>query len=161
MSTSLPYLVLLILVANGAPVLIRHTLGDIANYPLDAGKTWYDHSPVFGRSKTWRGIFSSVFFTIMVAVVLGYDFIFGFVVAVLAMAGDLLSSFIKRRLKMRPSQMAPLLDQVPESLFPALYMMLVLSLRWQDVAFIVMAFIALEFILSQILYRLGIRRRPY
>jgi len=149
------------LVANGAPVLIRKILGDIASCPLDAGKTLRDGSPVLGRSKTWRGIFSSVFFTIIVAYILGYDFIFGLVVAVLAMAGDLLSSFIKRRLKMQPSQMAPFLDQIPESLFPALYMMLVLSLRWQDVALVIMAFVVLEYVLSKILYRLGIRQRPY
>lgn len=161
MPESLLYLVVLILVANGAPILMRNILGDVANCPLDGGKTWHDHLPIFGSSKTWRGIFSSVFFTLTLAVTLGYDFVFGLVVAILAMTGDLLSSFIKRRLKMRSSQMAPLLDQVPESLFPALYMMQVLSLTWQDVVFVVIAFIVLEFFLSQILYRLGIRRRPY
>jgi len=158
---SLEYLILLILVANGAPILIRNILGDIANFPLDAGKTLGDRSPVFGSSKTWRGIFASVIFTVVVALLLDYSFVFGLMIAVLAMIGDLLSSFIKRRLRMQPSKMAPFLDQVPESLFPALYMMLVLSLAWQDVLFIVMVFILLEIILSQILYRLGIRRRPY
>ena len=161
MSTSLEYLVILILVANGAPILMRNFLGDIANYPLDAGKVLSDHHPVFGSSKTWRGVFSSVVFTVVVALLLGYDIMFGVMIAILAMAGDLLSSFIKRRLKMQPSKMAPFLDQVPESLFPALYMMLVLSLAWNDVVLIVMVFIVLELVLSKILYQLGIRQRPY
>ena len=158
---SLEYLVLLILVANGAPILIRNILDDTASYPLDAGITLCDHYPVFGHSKTWRGVFASVIFTVIAALLLGYDFVFGLMISVLAMAGDLLSSFIKRRLRMQPSRMAPFLDQVPESLFPALYMMLVLSLAWQDVLFIVMVFILLEIVLSKILYRLGIRQRPY
>ena len=161
MSTSLAYLVMLILVANGAPILIRNILGDIASYPVDAGKTLRDGAPVLGHSKTWRGIFSSVFFTVIVAYVLGYDFIFGLVIAILAISGDLLSSFTKRRLKMQPSQKAPFLDQIPESLLPALYMMLVFSLTWQEVVSIVVIFIVLEFVLSKILYRLGIRQQPY
>ena len=161
MSVSIEYLVVLILVANGAPILIRNIFGDIANYPLDAGKTLADHYPVFGRSKTWRGVFASVILTVITALLLNYDLVFGLIVAVLAMVGDLLSSFIKRRLKLQPSRMAPLLDQVPESLLPALYMMQVLSLEWTDVLFIVVAFIILELVLSKILYRLGIRQRPY
>ena len=161
MPTSLEYLVILILVANGAPILIRNFLGDVANYPLDSGKMLSDQHPVFGSSKTWRGVFSSVVFTVIVALLLGYDIVFGVMIAILAMAGDLLSSFIKRRLKMQPSKMAPLLDQVPESLFPALYMMQVLTLAWNDVVLIVMIFIVLELVLSKILYQLGIRQRPY
>ena len=136
-------------------------MGDTANYPLDAGKILNDHYPVFGLSKTWRGVFASVIFTIIAASLLDYGLVFGVMVSVLAMTGDLLSSFIKRRLKMQPSRMAPFLDQIPESLFPALYMMQVLSLAWMDVLFIVMLFIVFELVLSKILYRLGIRQRPY
>ena len=161
MTASIEYLVVLILVANGAPILIRNILGDIANCPLDAGKTLSDHYPVFGNSKTWRGVFASVVLTVITALLLGYDFEFGLLVSLLAMIGDLLSSFIKRRLKLQPSRMAPFLDQVPESLFPALYMMQVLSLAWEDVLFIVVVFIVVELVLSKILYRLGVRQRPY
>lgn len=161
MPVSIEYLVILVLVANGAPILVRNILGDIASYPLDAGKTLADQQPVFGRSKTWRGVFSSITFTVIVALLLGYDFVFGLMISVLAMAGDLLSSFIKRRLKLQPSRMAPFLDQMPESLIPALYMKQVLSLVWTDVFFIVMAFIVLELVLSKILYRLGVRQHPY
>jgi len=161
LTASIEYLVVLILVANGAPILIRNILGDIANCPLDAGKTLSDHYPVFGNSKTWRGVFASVVLTVITALLLGYDFEFGLLVSLLAMIGDLLSSFIKRRLKLQPSRMAPFLDQVPESLFPALYMMQVLSLAWEDVLFIVVVFIVVELVLSKILYRLGVRQRPY
>ena len=43
----------------------------------------------------------------------------GALVAASAMAGDCLSSFIKRRFGLEPSRMTLGLDQVPESLFPA------------------------------------------
>jgi hypothetical protein len=44
----------------------------------------------------------------------------GALAGVSAMAGDCLSSFVKRRLALEASSMSLGLDQVPESLFPAI-----------------------------------------
>ena len=77
------------------------------------------------------------------------------------MGGDLLSSFIKRRLGLETSARATGLDQIPESLIPALLCARDLGLDWLDVATATVAFVIGELILSKILYRLHIRKRPY
>jgi CDP-diglyceride synthetase len=46
----------------------------------------------------------------------------GWIVGGLAMLGDSLSSFIKRRLAMPPSAMAIGIDQAPDSVLPLIYL---------------------------------------
>src|SRR5207244_1986015 len=90
------------------------------SFPLDAGTIFFDGRPLFGPSKTIRGILISVLITIASAPLIGLDLTIGAIVAGAAMAGDLFSSFVKRRLNSPPSSQALGLDQVPESLFPML-----------------------------------------
>jgi len=77
------------------------------------------------------------------------------------MTGDLMSSFIKRRLDYASSDQALLLDQMPESALPFLYLFYIdeITLAWFATGIVI--FIVSELVLSRILYRMGIRRRPY
>ena len=77
------------------------------------------------------------------------------------MAGDLLSSFIKRRLNRPPSSRAIGLDQIPESLLPLLACHEALALTAADIGIVVAAFFAGAVILSRLLYRVGLRDEPY
>jgi CDP-2,3-bis-(O-geranylgeranyl)-sn-glycerol synthase len=77
------------------------------------------------------------------------------------MAGDLLSSFVKRRLHLPPSSRASGLDQVPEALFPLLACRNLLSLAAADIAVCVVMFFVGEVVLSRLLYALNLRERPY
>lgn len=77
------------------------------------------------------------------------------------MAGDLFSSFLKRRAGIPPHGQAFLLDQVPESLFPLLVLAPTLGLTAPDIAVTVAAFVVLGIVLSRLLFRLKIRDRPY
>jgi CDP-2,3-bis-(O-geranylgeranyl)-sn-glycerol synthase len=79
----------------------------------------------------------------------------------MAMAGDLLSSFVKRRLGLAPSSQAIGLDQIPESLFPLLAACLLLPLTALDVAVATMLFFAGGLLLSRLLYKWHVRDRPY
>ena len=69
------------------------------------------------------------------------------------MCGDLFSSFIKRRLKKHSSENCIPLDQIPESIFPALAMKTIYSLSLIQVIVIVFSFIIIELVLSDILLR--------
>ena len=51
---------------------------------------------------------------------LGFAWTCGLVVASVAMSGDLLSSFLKRRLSLPPSSRATGIDQIPECLLPTI-----------------------------------------
>jgi CDP-2,3-bis-(O-geranylgeranyl)-sn-glycerol synthase len=136
-------------------------LKDKLALPVDFGSKLPDRRPFFGESKTWRGIAGAIIITAVGAVIFGYEAAVGVQVALYAHVGDLFSSFIKRRIGLASSSMAPLLDQVPESLFPAVMMMHVFSLEVQSILVLVCLFIVLELLLSWIFFKLGIRKRPY
>jgi CDP-2,3-bis-(O-geranylgeranyl)-sn-glycerol synthase len=154
-------MLLLLVVANGVPVLGKKIFGVRFNRPLDGGLKLRDGHALFGASKTVRGVVLSVAATALAAPALGLDWSDGALIAALAMLGDLVSSFIKRRLGRAPSSMALGLDQIPESLLPALAFKSRLGLSAWDIAGVVFAFILLELLLSRLLYGLRLRDRPY
>jgi CDP-2,3-bis-(O-geranylgeranyl)-sn-glycerol synthase len=154
-------LLLLIIIANGSPILIRLLLNDDFKLAVDFGQKLPDKNRLFGPSKTWRGIVAALLATMTAAWSLGYSAETGLLVAIYATLGDLGSSFIKRRLSMQPSSMAPLLDQVPESLFPALMLKEAFNLDIYSIILLVLIFVITELFLSHILYKWGVRNRPY
>lgn len=152
----------LVLVANSAPILIRQ-LAVFRRYtqPLDFHINFFDHRPLLGKSKTWRGLFASVLLTTVCSGLLQTGWMTGAIVALLAMLGDSLSSFMKRRLGLPASTMAVGIDQIPESLFPLIYLHLRWQLNWSQMGLIVAVFVILELVFSRILFRLHIRKHPY
>jgi len=148
------HLLLMIIVANGSPIIIRNLLRNKWNYAVDADMVFINGQPLFGTSKTWRGIIASLCITAIVGIILGYSIQTGIMISSLAMAGDMSSSFIKRRLKRA-------LDQVPESFLPALVMMQSFGLNLFSVFMLIAVFIIFELSISKILYRLGLRKHPY
>ena len=117
--------------------------------------------PLFGPAKTWRGWLVAVAASAAVAPLLGINWTTGVVFGAAAMAGDLLSSFIKRRIKRPTSSMVLGIDQIPEALVPCLVCKSVLALDWFNIGIIVGVFFIGELLVSQLLYRLHIRDRPY
>jgi len=79
----------------------------------------------------------------------------------MAMVGDLLSSFLKRRLKLPPSSRATGLDQIPECLFPALACRSMLGLTVLDITSVVVIFFVSEMVLSRLLFKWHVRDRPF
>ena len=154
-------LLVLLLLANGTPVIARKLLGPIFSHPLDGGVIFFDGQPLFGSSKTVRGLLSSILLTTACAPIVGLNWKIGAVVGSTAMAGDLFSSFIKRRLRLPPSSRATGLDQVPESLIPFLSCRSMLALTAADIAAGTALFFVGEVVLSRLLYKLNLRKRPY
>ena len=154
-------LLILLTLANGSPVVAKKIFGNYCSWPLDGNIKFVDGSPLFGVSKTVRGILVSIFITSVCALLLGLTLKLGLVVATTAMAGDLLSSFLKRRLGLKPSSKAVGLDQIPESLFPLLACRSALSLAAVDIIVGTTIFFVGEVLLSRVLFRLHVRDRPY
>lgn len=155
------HILILLFAANGAPLILARLLGERGNWRVDGGLIFLDGRPLLGPSKTWRGVIGSLLLTPLVAVALSFDAEVGLLAAVLAMLGDLLSSFCKRRLGIRPSGMALGLDQIPEALLPLLVLQKTWNLSGSDIAGLVVAFTVLELALSRVLYWLKIRQQPY
>lgn len=151
----------LLLLANGTPVIAKKILGPRLAYPLDGDKKFVDGRPLLGASKTVRGIILSIFVTSVGAVLIGYSIQTGVLFVTVSMAGDLVSSFIKRRLDLPPSSRALGLDQFPESILPLLFCWQTFGLDIPTAAAIVVIFFFGELILSRVLFRLHVRDRPY
>ena|SRR5579864_8397152 len=154
-------ILVLLALANGTPIAAKKILGARFSFPLDAGKNLWDGRPLFGPSKTVRGILVSIIITTACAPLIRLDITVGAIAAVAAMAGDLFSSFVKRRLNYPPSSQAIGLDQIPESLFPMLACRDALSLTIVDIALGVVIFFVGELVLSYLLHRLHLRETPY
>lgn len=154
-------LLALVAVANAAPVVAKKLLGKEFAWPLDGGVAFVDGRPLFGPSKTIRGIVASVLATPIVAALMGMGWEIGAVVAIAAMAGDLLSSFTKRRFGLASSSIAIGLDHIPESLFPLLASRLLLPVTLIDVAVGTTIFFVGALLLYRILFKLRRRDRPY
>lgn len=144
----------LVVWANGAPVLFRLLLGPRFGWPLDGGRLFRDGRPWLGASKTWRGLGAALSTTPLLAVLLGLPWLLGLIAALGAMTGDLLASFIKRRSGRQPSESVLFLDEIPESLIPAILLMTALDLSPSRVAMVVIAFTLIDLLLTPLAGRL-------
>jgi CDP-2,3-bis-(O-geranylgeranyl)-sn-glycerol synthase len=151
----------LLVIANGAPILVNKALGKRWACPLDNRLKLPDGHRLLGNTKTWRGCCSAIIFTFPVAVLSGIEPLIGVLFGMLTMIGDLFASFIKRRMGRAESSRTRGLDTVPESLLPILALKTPLGLDLIDIILIVTFFFLIEELISPILYRLHIRKRPY
>lgn len=154
-------LLALLTLANGTPVIAKDILRNRFAHPLDGGLCFLDGRRLFGSSKTIRGIVLSVVVTSACAPLAGLAWKIGALVAGAAMAGDLFSSFLKRRIGLLSADRATGLDQVPESLFPLLACRSRFSLTALDIAVTVFVFFIGELLVSRVLHKLHLRDRPY
>ena len=154
-------LLILLVVANGTAVGAKKLFGAVFARPLDGGALFLDGQPVFGPSKTTRGIVVSVLATSVCAALIGLGWEIGALIATFAMTGDLFSSFLKRRLHLASSSMAIGLDHIPESLFPLVASQLLLPLSILDIVAGTTIFVVGALILSPLLFRLNVRDEPH
>ena len=113
---TLPQLILFILpayFANAVPVVLG------GGTPVDFGKKFFDGKRVFGKGKTLRGFVAGVAVGSLVGLAESYllswpDMAYiGFLLSVGTMCGDLLGSFLKRRMGMPQGHPSFLIDQMP------------------------------------------------
>lgn len=154
-------LLFLLAVANGAPLLGKRLFGDMFAWAIDGGALYADGRPWLGRSKTWRGVFLSIVATGLCAPAVGLSASLGVVIGVGAMAGDLVSSFVKRRMARPVSSRALGLDHVPEALVPLLGARWLAPLSFLDIVAVVTVFFFAGALVSRLLFDLKLRDQPF
>ena len=101
--------------ANAAPVIFG------GGQPMDFGKRFFDGKPLFGSHKTVRGFLAGLIVGTLVlfeqvlfkySTQFQYSILLGFVLSLGALTGDLIESFIKRRLNRVPGSFLPVADQI-------------------------------------------------
>jgi CDP-2,3-bis-(O-geranylgeranyl)-sn-glycerol synthase len=107
--------------ANAAPVIFG------GGQPMDFGRTFFDGKPFLGSHKTFRGFLAGIIvgtlvgllqtilyeqFLFQYGVQFQYTIFLGFMLSLGALTGDLIESFIKRRLKRSPGSSLQIADQI-------------------------------------------------
>jgi CDP-2,3-bis-(O-geranylgeranyl)-sn-glycerol synthase len=154
-------LLVLLLVANGGPVLARRVLHDRWVWPLDGGRMFFDGKALLGPSKTWRGLLVAIVGCTLVSLFFGFSWQLGLTFGVASMLGDAVSSFAKRRLNVPASGRALGIDQIPEALLPLLACRSMLGLDGWSIVVLVVLFGLSGILISPVMFRLGLRETPY
>ncbi len=119
------YLMLPAYFANMAPVIVKKI--NIFVFPIDFNKK-INNQPVLGKNKTFRGLVFGIIFAIIIAYLqfllykieifrlisfIDYQnwLLFGFLMSFGALIGDLIKSFFKRRLGIKPGEKFVPFDQ--------------------------------------------------
>lgn len=113
-------------IANMSPVLFKWI--NFLNYPVDFNKK-INNKPIFGKNKTYRGLFSGIIISIITVYIqavfyqftkafslIDYSavnlFLLGSLLGFGALGGDLLKSFFKRQINMPPGKSWIPFDQI-------------------------------------------------
>jgi CDP-2,3-bis-(O-geranylgeranyl)-sn-glycerol synthase len=107
--------------ANAAPVIFG------GGKPMDFGKKFFDGKAFLGSHKTFRGFLAGIIVGTLVGVAqtiiyenilfdynsqFQYSILLGFMLSIGALTGDLIESFIKRRISRSPGSPLPVADQI-------------------------------------------------
>lgn len=122
MSEIFHYLAILSLLwcINFVPPLLAFFLGDRWNQPLDFGSSFVDGKPLLGPHKTLRGTTGAIAVGAILGMMMGMPWWVGLAAGTLSMAGDITSSFVKRRLSLPSGSGVAGFDQVVEGFLPFL-----------------------------------------
>jgi CDP-2,3-bis-(O-geranylgeranyl)-sn-glycerol synthase len=149
--------------ANAIPVIAG------GGYPIDFGKKFLDGKPIFGRNKTIRGFFSGLAVGTAVGLVETsiffpeYPILFGFLLSLGALFGDLAGAFVKRRLRLAPGELLPVIDQV-DFIIGAIVFSFFLSLQFMSPELIIAVLIItppIHILTNFVAYKIGLKNCPW
>jgi CDP-2,3-bis-(O-geranylgeranyl)-sn-glycerol synthase len=158
-----------------------------SRHPIDRGRLFNDGYSLFGPGKTWEGFFGGFFSGVILGIVqvitapvllnliqqaglvLPPDFLpvvllsipLVIVVSLGALVGDLIGSFIKRRLKIARGKPAPLLDQLDFLLMALFFGLFVYPLPLLLALFLLIVTPIIHLLANAIGYRIGVKEVPW
>ena len=162
--------------ANIAPVIFKNMFKKLA-VPVDLN-TKINGKPVFGKNKTYRGFFvgtiSSIMVTYIQSILYRYDFfsrlslidysnwlLFGFLMGFGVLFGDLIGSFIKRRVGISSGESFVPLDQLSSPIGAILFISIVYIPSWATIFTIVIIAFILHILFNHIGYYLKLRKKRW
>ena len=116
--------------ANLLPPLASLLTSDRFGWPVDGGVYWLDGRPLLGPHKTLRGVFAILVGGSLTFPLLGVRWDQAGLAALFVILGDLLTSFVKRRVGLESGATVVVFDQFFEGIWPAMYLGAVLDLAW-------------------------------
>ncbi len=147
--------------ANAIPVIAGGGL------PIDFGKNFLDGKPIFGMNKTFRGLFFGLAFGTAVGLIesvfFHYHVLFGLLMSLGALFGDLLAAFVKRRIGLAPGELLPIIDQVDFILGAILFSIPVILplISWELVLAVMLITPPLHLLTNFAAYKLDLKSNPW
>jgi len=158
--------------ANMAPVIVKDRFKFLA-VPVDFGNN------IFGKNKTYRGLIFGVIFGIVVAYLqfLFYNSFFffrnlsfvdysnwlllGFLFGFGALFGDMIESFVKRRLGIKSGQRFVPWDQLDFVIGSLVLVGIVVNITWRKILFIAVISVIGHILVNHAAYYLKIRKEKW
>lgn len=146
--------------ANAVPVLAG------GGKSIDLGKTLPDGRPIFGKNKTYRGFFAGLAIGTVTGLaetaVFDYPIMFGFIVSLGALVGDLAGAFLKRRLNIPPGGLLPVMDQIDFVLGAILFSIpFSLARSWELIVTVMLLTPPIHLITNYVAYKLKLKSNPW
>lgn len=146
--------------ANAVPVLAG---GGLA---LDFGRKLSDGRPILGKNKTFQGFFAGL--TVGTAVglaeslVFNFHVMFGLLLSLGALSGDLAAAFLKRRLNIPPGGLLPVVDEVDFIIGAILFSIpLSMPLSWELVVTVLIITPPIHLLTNFVAYKLRLKSNPW
>jgi CDP-2,3-bis-(O-geranylgeranyl)-sn-glycerol synthase len=149
------------------------------NHPIDGGRN-FRGKPLLGPGKTWEGLIFGCFIGIFIASVemLAFPYIpfdispvpltivpmfplFGLLLGVGTVIGDMTGSFIKRRIGLPRGSIAPLLDQEDFLLGSLLFASFMVAIKIDWVILLVIITPIIHLIASAIGFKMKVKKEPW
>jgi CDP-2,3-bis-(O-geranylgeranyl)-sn-glycerol synthase len=147
--------------ANAIPVIAGGGL------PIDFGRNFFDGRPILGKNKTFRGFFVGLAVGtaagLAESAVFNYPILFGLLLSLGALFGDLTGAFLKRRLGIPPGGLLPIIDQI-DFILGAIVFSLPLSLHelsWELVMTVLITTPPIHLLTNFAAYKLGLKDNPW
>ncbi len=164
--------------ANMAPVVFKKYL-PFLDVPVDFGRK-IKNKPIFGSTKTFRGFFVGILSAILIVFLqkflLDYSFfekisiinykeynfiVIGFIFGFGALFGDLMESFVKRRIGKSSSESWKIFDQLDYVVGTLLFISIVVGLNIAQILSITFLSLILTIIANQIAWKAGLRKERW
>jgi CDP-2,3-bis-(O-geranylgeranyl)-sn-glycerol synthase len=140
--------------ANASPVILG------GGGPIDGGVKWIDGKPLLGSHKTVKGTILGVVVGAIVGI-LQKNPLGGSLQAFGAIIGDIIFSFLKRRLDMVPGASFPLLDQLDFIIFAIILSYPIQTPGLDTSLGILVLTIPLHYLTNFIAFRLSLKKNPW
>ena len=145
--------------ANAIPVIAG------GGRPIDFGKKWFDGRPIFGENKTLRGFFAGLIIGTVVGlaetIFFGCHILFGLLLSLGALFGDLTGAFVKRRLGLGPGELLPIIDQVDFIIGTILFSLPLQIVSWELVITTLIITPPIHLLTNFIAYKMGLKSNPW
>ena len=169
------YLMLPAYFANMAPVIVKKV--NLFVYPIDFNKE-LNKKPILGKNKTFRGLFFGIFFSIVISyfqyllynagflqkiTFINYQnwLLFGFLIGLGALTGDLIKSFFKRRLGLKPGTRFVPFDQTDFVVGALVFIMPIFDLTLKIFIVVLLLSFVLHIIVNHLAFYLRIRNEKW